>query len=273
MHTHTCHAISRTSSHATYYATLVRVPPHLTHAILMPPATPSHAAISCQVPRHLMHAILTPLNWRNVAESFWTVVHCIRCGRFTDRCGTLRCIAVHCRNVTEGLWATQVLCGALRYSAETLWKGCGSGSSQCIVVRCICCGRLTHHCGTLQCLTVHCGGLHICYGSLVGHCGALWCVVVQCGNIVEGLRTIAAHCGVLYMSWKAYRLLRYLAVPYNALRCTAETLQKACIPLRCIVVSCVHCGRLTNRYGTFRCLMLPCEVLQCTEEMLQKACG
>jgi len=94
--------------------------------------------------------------------------------------------------------------------------------------------------------------------TVVVPCGALWCIAVQCGNIVEGLRTIAVHCGVMYMLWKAYRLLRYLAVAYNALRCTVETLQKACRPLRCIVVWCVHCGRLTNRYGTFRCLMLPC---------------
>jgi len=186
-HTHT----RAMPSHATYYAISVPVPPnsrtpfsrhlprHLTalatssHAAisrqvpchLMPRITPSHLtchAVSRHVPLHLMHTILTPVNWRNVAESFWTiVVHCISCGRFTD------------------------------------------------------------HCGTLQCLTVHCGALHICYGRLVGHCGALWCVVVQCGNIVKGLRTITAHCGVLYMLWKAYRLLWYLAVPYNALRCIA----------------------------------------------------
>ena len=225
----TCHAISCTpisrympchsyaiSRHMTRYLTLAY---HARcHAIscchLTPRATPFHArchTISRHVLRHLMHAILTPVNWRNVAESFWTtVVHCIRYGRFTDRCGTLRCLTVHCATVRKR-------CGRVAVVDHR-------SATQCIVVRCICCGRLTHHCGTLQCLTVHCGGLHICYIRLVGHCGALWCVMVQCGNIVEGLRTIAAHCGVLYMLWKAYRLLRYLAVPYNALQCTAETL-------------------------------------------------
>jgi len=131
------------------------------------------------------------------------------CGRLLDHCGALWCIAVHCLNVAEGLRATVVLA-----------VHCGTVQKRC--------GRVADHRGTLQCLTVHCDALHICYGRLVGHCGALWCVVVQCGNIVEGLQTIAVHCGVLYMLWKAYRLLRYLAVPYNVLRCTEEMLQKAC---------------------------------------------
>jgi len=139
-----------------------------------------------------MHAILTPVNWRNVAESFWSiVVHCIRCGRFTDRCGTLRCLMVHCGTVRKH------------------------------------CRRVADHRSALRCDVYVVEGLQ----TVKVPCGGLQCIAVHCGNVAEGLQTIAVHCGVVCTLWKAYEPLWYLPVPYatmRALQCTEEMLQKAC---------------------------------------------
>jgi len=147
-----------TPPHAKYYTVSRHVQRHLT-----PGATLSHAtyyAISRHVPRHLMHAILTPVNWRNVAESFWTIVaHCIRCGRFTDRCGTLRCLMVHCVALQK------------------------------------CYGRLVGHSGAFRCVAVQCGNVveGLRQWTIAVHRSVLWCDAY----VVEGLRTIVIPCSAL----------------------------------------------------------------------------
>jgi len=214
-------------SHATYYAISVRVPPN------------SRTPFSRHLPRHLMHTILMPVNWRNVAESFWTiVVHCIRCGRFTDHFGTLRCVTVHCR-------ALQKCYGRLVGH---------SGALRCIVVQC---GNVVE--GLRQwTIAVHCGAMHMLwkayaplwylavpYGALRctaymlrKACGPLWWLVMCCGTVRKHRRRVADHRGALRCVVYVVEGLQTVTVPCSALQCIAVHCGNVAEGLRMIEVHC-----------------------------------
>jgi len=207
------------------------------------------------------------------------------CGRLVGHSGALRCVAVQCGNVVEGLrqWTIAVHCGAmhmlwkayaplwylavpygaLRRTAYMLRKACGP--LWCLVVRCGTvrkhCGRVTDHRGALRCVVYVVQGLQ----TVTVRCGALQCVAVHCGNVVEGLQTIAVrciscrrlvdHCRALWSGVYVVDNLRTVMVPCSALHCRA---------VRCIALQ-KRFGRLLDHCGAV------C-TLQCTADTLQKAC-
>jgi len=171
-------------------------------------------------------------------------------------CGPLRCLAVHCGTV-------QKRCGRV----ATVDHRC---ASQCIVVRCICCGRLPHHCDTLQCLMVRC--IYVTEGlwATVVPCGAFWYSAETLSKGCEPSQCIAVCCICCGRLTDCYGTLHCLTMRCGALRKCCRRLVDHCGALWCGVYVV---DNSTHHYGTLECLTLPCGALHSTAETLQKASG
>ena len=109
-------------------------------------------------------------------QPFYQNVECGPTDGQTDH-GALRCIAVPCVNVAEGLQTIVVL-----YSA------CDASSTPC--------GGVHHILSPLAIITVHYGNVTECLrtsGTLADHCSALRCTTVHYGALWKRCRSLVDH--------------------------------------------------------------------------------
>jgi len=183
--------------------------------------------------------------WKVYGPLWYLAVHCgalQKCyGRLVGHSDALRCIAVQCGNVVEGLrqWTiavhrSELWCDA--YVVEglrTIVVPCSA--LRCIAVHCIyvteglwatavpcralwyCAEILSKGCGPSRCIAV----CYICCGRLTDCYGTLQCLTMHCGALRKRCRRLADDCGALWCGVYVVDNLRTVMVPCSALRCRA----------------------------------------------------